>query len=76
MSILELDEKGRVTIPKDVRRSLGIVKKALVINAGGHLKIIPLPSDPFKTLHGAFNVRKTFKELRMQAGRMVENMLR
>lgn len=76
MSILELDKKGRVTLPKDVRRSLGIVKKVLIINAGDHLKLIPLPSDPFQTLHGAFNVRKTFKELRRQAERMGENALK
>jgi AbrB family looped-hinge helix DNA binding protein len=76
LSILELDKKGRVTLPKDVRRSLGIVKKVLIINAGDHLKLIPLPSDPFQTLHGAFNVRKTFKELRRQAERMGENALK
>jgi len=42
-------------------------KKILVINAGDHLKIIPLPSNPFQILHGAFNVKKSFKELRKQA---------
>jgi bifunctional DNA-binding transcriptional regulator/antitoxin component of YhaV-PrlF toxin-antitoxin module len=67
MSILELDDKGRLTLPKDVRRSLEIGKKVLVINAGDHLKIIPLPSDPFQTLHGAFNIQKPFKQLRKQA---------
>jgi len=66
-SILELDDKGRLTLPKDVRRSLEIGKKVLVINAGDHLKIIPLPSDPFQTLHGAFNIQKPFKQLRKQA---------
>ncbi|MBO3799584.1 MAG: AbrB/MazE/SpoVT family DNA-binding domain-containing protein [Candidatus Brockarchaeota archaeon] len=54
------------TIPKKVRESLGIGGKILVINAGDHLKIIPLPSDPFKTLHGAFNTKKSFKDLRRQ----------
>ena len=67
MSILELDRKGRLTLPKDIRQSLDIDKKILVINAGDHLKIIPLPSDPFQILHGTFNVRKSFKELRRQA---------
>ena len=67
MSILELDSKGRLTLPKDIRESLNFGKKVLVINAGDHVKIIPLPSDPFRTLHGAFNVRKPFKELRKQA---------
>jgi len=67
MSILELDQKGRLTLPKKIRKSLDIGKKVLVINAGDHLKIIPLPSDPLRILHGAFNTRKTFKELRKQA---------
>ena len=67
MSILELDRKGRLTLPKKTRESLDIGKKVLVINAGDHLKIIPLPSDPFRILHGAFNTKKSFKELRKQA---------
>ena len=67
MSILELDKKGRVTLPKEIRESLDIGKKILIINAGDHLKIIPLPSNPFQTLHGAFNVKKSFEELRKQA---------
>ncbi|MFP3985874.1 MAG: division/cell wall cluster transcriptional repressor MraZ [Candidatus Bathyarchaeia archaeon] len=67
MSILEMDSKGRLTIPKEIRESLDIGKKILIINAGDHLKIIPLPSNPLQTLHGAFNVKKPFKELRKQA---------
>ena len=67
LSILELDSKGRVTLPKEIRESLDIGKKILIINAGDHLKIIPLPSNPFQTLHGAFNVKKPFEELRKQA---------
>jgi len=73
MSILELDKKGRLTLPKQIRDSLDIAKKVLAINAGDHLKLIPLPSDPFETLHGAFNVRKSFKELREQAERVGES---
>jgi len=73
VSILELDSKGRLTLPKEIRVSLEIARKVLVINAGDHLKLIPLPSDPFQTLHGAFNVRKPFKELRKQAERVGEN---
>lgn len=72
MSILELDNKGRLTLPKDVRESLNFGKKVLVINSGDHIKVIPLPSDPFRTLHGAFNVKKSFKELRRQAELMAE----
>lgn len=67
MSILELDSKGRLTLPKKIRESVHMGKKVLVINAGDHLKIIPLPSDPLQILHGAFNTTKSFKELRRQA---------
>ena len=67
MSILKLDPKGRLTIPKKTRESLDIGKKVLVINAGDHLKIIPLPSNPLQILHGAFNTKKPFRELRKQA---------
>jgi AbrB family looped-hinge helix DNA binding protein len=73
MSILELDKKGRLTLPKEIRDSLGIGKKVLIINAGDHLKIIPLPSNPFQILHGAFNIKKPFKELRKQAEFIAKN---
>jgi len=67
LSILQLDSKGRLTLPKEIRESLDIGKKILIINAGDHLKIIPLPSNPLQTLHGTFNIKKPFKELRKQA---------
>ena len=72
MSILELDRKGRLTLPKKVRDSSNMGKKVLVINAGDHLKVIPLPSDPLRTLHGALNTKKPFKELRKQAEQTVQ----
>ncbi len=67
MSLVELDKKGRVTVPKEYRRELGLQDKVLVINAGDHLKLIPIPKDPIKALRGAFTVRKSFRELRKQA---------
>jgi len=67
MSILKLDEKGRLTLPKELRESHDISGKVLIIDAGDHLKMIPLPSNPFKVLHGAFNIKKSFRELRDQA---------
>ena len=72
MSILKVDGKGRVALPKKVRESLNIGDKVLVINAGDHLKVIPLPSDPFKVLHEAFNVKKPFRELRRRAEELAE----
>jgi AbrB family looped-hinge helix DNA binding protein len=76
MSILELDSKGRLTIPKEIRKSLGMSGKVLVINVGDHLKVIPLPTDPLSVLHGAFNVRKSFKDLRKQAELQAEREAR
>jgi len=67
LSILELDRKGRLTLPKNLRDSLDMGKKVLIVNAGDHLKIVPLPAEPLKILHGAFNVKKPFKQLRKQA---------
>jgi bifunctional DNA-binding transcriptional regulator/antitoxin component of YhaV-PrlF toxin-antitoxin module len=67
MSILKLDKRGRLTLSKKLRETLGIEGKVLVINAGDHLKLIPLPSDPFKTLEGTLSIKRSFKELRKQA---------
>jgi len=69
MSIVDVDSKGRIVIPKRFREEMGIGDKVLIINVGSHLKIIPLPRDPFKVLDGAFSVRKSFRELRRQAER-------
>ena len=73
MSIQELDSKGRLTVPKEMRDSLKMARKVLVINAGDHIKMIPLPADPLQTLHGTFNVKKSFKELRRQAEQAAES---
>jgi len=70
MSIVEVDSKGRIVIPKKFREELGIKKKVMVINVGSHLKIIPLPEDPFTILDGAFTVKKSFQELRRQAEKL------
>jgi len=72
MIILEVDRKGRLMLPKKLRESLDVGEKVLVINAGDHLKVIPLPSDPLRVLHGAFNTRKSFGELRKQAELMAQ----
>lgn len=65
--MLELDSKGRLTVPKSYRRELQLERKVLVVNAGDHLKLIPIPKDPVETLRGAFSVKKNFRELRKQA---------
>jgi len=72
LSIVQLDNKGRITLPKQIRESLEIDKKVLIINAGDHIKMIPLPANPIKALHGAFNTKKSFKELRKQAEQIAQ----
>ena len=76
MSLLELDKKGRVTVPKEYRRELGLDGKILVINAGDHLKLIPIPKDPIQALRGAFTTKKPFKQLRKQAEAEAEKEIR
>lgn len=67
MSLQELDKKGRLTVPKNYRRDLGLEGKVLLVDAGDHLKVIPIPKDPVAALRGAFITRKSFGELRGQA---------
>lgn len=67
MSIVELDSKGRITLPKAIRESVGIKGRVLAINAGDHLKIIPLPPNPIQALNGALHLKKPFNELRKEA---------
>lgn len=67
MSLLEIDKKGRLTLPKSYRQGLSMESKVLVVNAGDHLKVIPVPKDPIGALKGAFSVRKSFADLRKQA---------
>lgn len=67
MSILEVDRKRRIMLPKKIRDSVAMGQNVLMTNAGDPLKLIQLPSEPLRVLHGAFNTKKTFKELRRQA---------
>ena len=72
MSIVDLDERGRLTLPREIRRNVNITKKALLINAGNHIKIIPLPEDPFKELEGALSIKIPFKTLREEAQKLAQ----
>jgi AbrB family looped-hinge helix DNA binding protein len=76
MSIVKVGKRGRITLPKKLRGSLGIGEKVLVVNMGDHLKIIPLPSDPFVALEGTLSINKPFKELRKQAELVAEKEAR
>jgi DNA-binding transcriptional regulator/RsmH inhibitor MraZ len=67
MSIQELDSKGRLMIPKREREKMKMTRRVLVINAGDHLKVIPLPDKPLESLEGAIRSEKPFSELRRSA---------
>ena len=56
-----------LTVPKSYRRELQLERKVLVVNAGDHLKLIPIPKDPVETLRDAFSLKKSFRKLRKQA---------
>ncbi len=67
MSVVDLDDRGRLTLPSEVRKTLKIGDRVLLINAGDHVKLIPLPADPFETLNGALDIDKPFTQLREEA---------
>jgi len=75
MSIVELDDKGRITIPKRMRVAFK-GKKALLIDVGDRIEIIPVQEDPFEVLKGSFNTEKPFKELRREAEALAEEEAR
>jgi bifunctional DNA-binding transcriptional regulator/antitoxin component of YhaV-PrlF toxin-antitoxin module len=66
LSIVEIDDRGRLTLPKELRRTMDM-NKVLIVNAGDHLKLIPIPEDPFKALDGVLSSEKSFKEHREPA---------
>lgn len=69
MSIREIDAKGRITLPKKDRERIGTTR-VLLINAGDHLKVIPIPHKSLADLKGSLVVPKTFKELRKEAEKL------
>jgi bifunctional DNA-binding transcriptional regulator/antitoxin component of YhaV-PrlF toxin-antitoxin module len=76
MSIQELDSKGRIVLPKREREKMGITKRVLVINAGDHLKVIPLPEKPLEALKGIISIPKPFSEMRKEAEELAEKEAR
>ena len=65
-----IDEKNRVALPKEIIEKLGLKEKVILVDLGDHIGIYPVPRDPFERLHGSFNTKKTFKELRKKAEEM------
>jgi bifunctional DNA-binding transcriptional regulator/antitoxin component of YhaV-PrlF toxin-antitoxin module len=64
MSVVEIDERGRLTIPKKI----GLRKsRALIIPAGTFFVTIPLPKTPQKEAENWISTEKERKELKIQA---------
>ena len=67
MSVVEIDERGRMTIP----RKMGIQKtRAIVIPAGSFFIMIPLPKDPQEEAEGWLSSAKGREELKTEARRL------
>lgn len=61
--ILQVDERGRLTIPRKIREKIGIERRLFLEVAEDHLKLIPL-KDPFAELKDSLTSSLSFKELR------------
>jgi AbrB family looped-hinge helix DNA binding protein len=75
LCIVEIDEKGRITLPKELRKSFKL-GKVLVVNAGDHVKLVPFPENPLQVLNGALNIGNPFNEIREEAERLLEKEAR
>lgn len=64
MSLVEIDERGRMTVPK----KLGLRKsRAIVIPAGSFFVTIPLPKKPLKEAEKWLLTSKERRELKARA---------
>ena len=75
MCVVEIDEKGRITLPKELRKILKL-GKVILVNAGDHVKLVPFPETPLQFLNGALNIGKPFNEIREEAERLLEKEAR
>ena len=64
--VLDLDDRGRITIPKEWREKLSMNRVA-AIHTKNSINLIPVSRDPLKVLKGAFTTEKTTKELKKDA---------
>jgi len=67
MSVVEIDERGRMTIPKKI----GLKKsRAIVIPSGSFFITIPLSKTPQKEAEKWLPTRKERKELKVEAEKL------
>ena len=69
MSVVEIDERGRMTIPKKI----GLKKtRAIVIPAGSFFITIPLSRTPQKDAENWLSTSKAHRELKIQAEKLAK----
>ncbi|MDJ0269494.1 MAG: VapB-type antitoxin [Aigarchaeota archaeon] len=64
MSVVSIDERGRITLPRDIRE---MGDRAVVISAGSFAVVIPIPKKPEKIAGGWLKSRRGRKELGLLA---------
>jgi len=68
MSEATLDDRGRLTLPKEIRERYG--DRYHVVDVHDGIKLIPVADDPLDALRDEFaDVEKTAEELREEARR-------
>jgi len=63
MSVVKIDERGRVLLPKELREA----DRAVVIAAGSYALVIPVRSKPEEHAAGWLVTKKSAKELKAAA---------
>jgi len=69
MSIVSVDERGRLTLPKET----GVRKtRAVILPAGSFIVIVPLPPKPSEHAKNWLKTEKTRKELKEEAEKLAK----
>lgn len=64
MSVVEIDEKGRMTIPKRI----GLSKtRAVVISVGSFLVVIPIDGYPYEVASSWLKIEQDVRAIKMAA---------
>ena len=66
MSVVSIDERGRITLPKGIRE---MGDRAVVISAGSFAVVIPIPRESERIAGGWLKSKKGRKELGLLAER-------
>ncbi len=67
MSVVGVDERGRITLPKRLREG---VKKVVIIPVGSHMVLIPLRGEPEKFSEGWLDTDKERHDLKAEAEKL------